>query len=67
MKNNDIFWKNISDKLNTEELEKAHRDYELRKNEILTKIVTMQNDKRLTKVYQEWLNQIEEFIKEREI
>ena len=67
MKNNDIFWKNISDKLNTEELEKAHRDYELRKNEILTKIVTMQNDKRLTKVYQEWLNQIEKFIKEREI
>jgi len=50
-----------------DELEKAHRDYELRRNEILTKIVTIQKDKRLTKVYQEWLNQIEEFIKEREI
>lgn len=49
------------------ELEKAHRDYELRKNEILTKILTMQNDNKITKVYQEWLNQIEEFIKEREI
>lgn len=50
-----------------DELEKAHRDYELRRNEILTKILTMQNDNKITKVYKEWLNQIEEFIKEREI
>lgn len=50
-----------------EELEKAHKYYELRRNEMLSKILTMKNDKKLTNVYQNWLNQIEEFIKEREI
>lgn len=50
-----------------EELEKAHLDYEQRKNDILSKIYTMKNTASMPIVYCEWLGKIEEFIKEREI
>lgn len=50
-----------------DELEKAHRDYELRRNEMLSKIQTIRKDNKVASVYNAWLKQIEEFIKEREI
>lgn len=49
------------------ELYEAHKDYERRKHEIISKIDTMKVDKNIHAVYKEWLDQIKEFIKEREI
>ena len=49
------------------ELDKAHRDYEMRRNEVLTKLKVMCDDKDTKRVYKRWLRQIEEFTKEREI
>lgn len=39
------------------------RDYERRKNEILTKLDTIKNSK-IPPTYYRWLNQVIEFIKE---
>lgn len=49
------------------ELEKAHLEYERRKNEVISKIVTIQSDIHTHKVYREWLEQIKDFILEGEI
>ena len=50
-----------------EALELAHQDYEKRRNEILSKIITIRSDVKTHKVYKEWLNQVYDFVKEREI
>jgi len=50
-----------------EELEKAHQDYEERKNEILTKLQTMKSIPTLRLHEIMWLDQVIEFIKEKEI
>lgn len=50
-----------------EELEAAHKDYEKRKNEIVTKLTVLRNNACLQWHEREWLNQVIEFIKEREI
>lgn len=50
-----------------EALELAHQDYEKRRNEILTKIITIRTDVRTHKIYKDWLDQIYEFVKEREV
>ncbi len=50
-----------------EEIEQAyqdlHEEYERRKNEIITKIITIKKSK-IPEVYKEWLKQTIEFIKE---
>lgn len=56
----------ITDNLDVE-LEKAHQDYLLRKDEIITKLETIKKTKDLTKLPIEWIDQIIEFIKEKEI
>lgn len=50
-----------------DELEKAHKDYELRKNEILTKLKTMKSTPTLLAHERLWIDQVIEFIKEKEI
>lgn len=49
------------------ELEEAHLDYEQRKNEILTKLQTMKSIPTLLSHERLWLDQVIEFIKEKEI
>lgn len=49
-----------------DELEKAHQDYEKRKNEILSKLTTLR-DNTLNQVVKKWLEQTMDFIKEKEI
>lgn len=39
-------------------------DFIKRKNEILTKLMTIKNDKHTNKVYKDWCEQIIKFIKE---
>ena len=50
-----------------DELEKAHLDYEKRKNELVSKLtaIMMDNNLRLTKKV--WIKQAIDFIREREI
>ena len=50
-----------------EALEDAHRDYIRRRNEILTKLETMKAIPTLLSHERLWLNQVIEFIKEKEI
>lgn len=50
-----------------EALEEAHLDYERRKNEILTKLQTMKSIPTLLSHERLWLDQVIEFIKEKEI
>lgn len=45
----------------------AHGDYVRRKNEILSKLKTIKKTKDLTEIPLEWIDQIIEFIKEKEI
>ena len=47
--------------------EKAHKDYEFRKNEIITKLITIRDCEISNDVMKIWVNQAIEFIKEREI
>lgn len=48
-------------------LEEAHEDYILRKNEIISKLKTMKKTKDLSKLPIEWIDQIINFIEEKEI
>ena len=50
-----------------EELEKAHKDYEKRKIEIINKLKTLKNNTHLIEYQKSWINQAINFIKEREI
>ena len=50
-----------------DELEQAHKDYELRRNEIVTKLITIQKAFNTNYTYYHWINQAVEFIREREI
>lgn len=50
-----------------EELEKAHQDYEYRKAEIITKLVSIRDSQIANDVMKVWINQAIEFINEKEI
>ena len=50
-----------------EEIEKAHKDYEKRKIEIINRLVTLRDFAPLMYYQREWLNQAIELIREREI
>lgn len=47
--------------------EDAHKDYEYRKNEIITKLMCIQNSEINNDVMKIWINQAIDFIKEREV
>ena len=47
--------------------EDAHQDYEYRKAEIITKLVSIRDSEISNDVMKVWINQTIEFIKEREI
>lgn len=47
--------------------EDAHKDYEFRKNEIITKLVCIRDSHIENDVMKVWINQAIEFIKEREV
>lgn len=47
--------------------EDAHRDYEFRKNEIITKLISIRDTEISNDIMKIWINQTIEFIKEREI
>ena len=49
------------------ELELAHQDYEFRKAEIITKLISIRNSEISNVVMKIWVNQAIEFIKEKEI
>lgn len=50
-----------------DELEKAHQDYEFRKAEIITKLISIRDSEISNEVMKMWINQTIEFIKEKEI
>lgn len=50
-----------------EELEKAHQDYEFRKTEIITKLISIRDSAISNDIMKIWVNQAIEFIKEKEI
>lgn len=53
-----------------EELEKAHRDYEKRRNEIISKLTTLKSylsEESISDTANQWIDQIIEFIEEKEI
>lgn len=50
-----------------EEYEKAHIDYIKRKNETLSKLKTIRKMEDFSQIPIEWIDQIIEFIKEKEI
>lgn len=50
-----------------EELEKAHQDYEFRKAEIITKLISIRDSAIANDIMKIWVNQAIEFIKEKEI
>lgn len=50
-----------------EELEKAHQDYEKRRYEILSKLNTIRDYALLKRHEREWIEQVIEFINEKEI
>lgn len=50
-----------------EELEKAHQDYEFRKAEIITKLISIRDSVISNDIMKIWVNQAIEFIKEKEI
>lgn len=47
--------------------EDAHRDYEYRKNDIITKLMYIQNSEINNDVMKIWINQAIDFIKEKEV
>ena len=47
--------------------EEAHKDYEYRKAEIITKLVSIRDSEISNDVMKVWINQTIEFIKEKEI
>ena len=47
--------------------EDAHNDYEFRKNEIITKLITIRDCEISNDVMKIWINQAINFINEREI
>jgi primosomal protein N'' len=47
--------------------EELHKDYEYRKAEITTKLVSIRDSKISNAVMKIWINQAIEFIKEREV
>lgn len=47
--------------------EDAHRDYEFRKHEIITKLSCIRDSEISNDVMKIWINQAIEFIKEREV
>lgn len=49
------------------ELENAHNDYEFRKNEIITKLISIRDSAISNDIMKVWINQAIEFIKEKEI
>lgn len=49
------------------ELEEAHKDYEYRKAEIITKLISIRDSEISNDVMKIWINQAIEFINEREI
>lgn len=50
------------------ELEQAHLDYELRKNEIITKLICIRDSSEVSnEIMRIWLDQAINFIQEREI
>lgn len=49
------------------ELEEAHKDYEYRKAEIITKLISIRDSEISNDVMKIWINQAIEFITEREI
>lgn len=50
-----------------DELEKAHQDYEFRKAEIITKLISIRDSEISNNVMKVWLNQAIEFTREKEI
>lgn len=50
-----------------EELEKAHFDYLKRKNEIVTKLITIRDFSNLKDYEKEWINQSIAMLEEKEI
>lgn len=53
-----------------EELEEAHKDYEKRRNEIISKLTTLKSylsEDSISDTPIQWLDQAIEFIKEKEI
>lgn len=50
-----------------DELEEAHKDYERRQAEIISKLMTIRDYAALQWHERQWLNQTIEFIKEREV
>lgn len=49
------------------QLELAHKDYEKRKNEIITKLYTIWRNEDIPSVYRIWIRQAARFINEKEI
>lgn len=49
------------------ELENAHQDYEYRKAEIITKLISIRDSEISNDVMKVWVNQAIEFIREKEI
>lgn len=47
--------------------EDAHKDYEYRKNEIITKLVSIRDSEISNNIMKMWINQTINFINEREI
>lgn len=47
--------------------EDAHKDYEYRKAEILTKLISIRDSEIKNDVMKVWINQAIDFIKEREV
>lgn len=47
--------------------EDAHKDYEYRKNEIITKLVSIRDSEISNDIMKMWINQTINFINEREI
>ena len=49
------------------ELEEAHKDYEKRKHEIITKLIVLKDGKITKDVSRKWLDQAIKFIMEKEV
>lgn len=50
-----------------DELEKAHQDYEYRRAEIITKLISIRDSEISNDIMKIWINQTIEFINEREV
>lgn len=47
-----------------EELELAHKDYKMRKDEVITKLYTIWKNEDIPTVYRDWIKQAARFIQE---